>query len=132
FSGHAEDLHSLPRKQESAKWLALAGGEKAVFKAYRAAMAKKEYLWAKELAGRLYDVAPASKAYRQALADTFRALGQYSPGSIVRHFYIAAARSLEGETSHTLASVQSAEWVKADVLRAVSHLRTRLNPAKAV
>jgi alkyl sulfatase BDS1-like metallo-beta-lactamase superfamily hydrolase len=131
FSGHAEDIHSLPRVVESKKWIALAGGEQAVLKAARAAMKKKEYLWAKDLIVRLYDVAPANKTYRQLLADNFRALGQYSPGSIVRRFYIAAARSLEGETTHALGSVQGADWVSADAVRAVDHLRTRLNPAKA-
>jgi linear primary-alkylsulfatase len=131
FSGYAEDLHSLPRAVESRKWVDLAGGEPAVFKAHRAAMENKEYLWAKDLAVCLYDVAPENRAYRQALADVFRALGRMSPGSIVRHFYIAAARSLEGETVHTLASVQSADWIMADVARAVDHLRTRLDPDKA-
>jgi len=132
FSGHAEDIHSLPRRVASQKWVAMAGGEKAVLEAARKAMANKEYLWAKELAVTLYDLDPANKTYRQLLADSFRALGQYSPGAIVRNFYIAAARSLEGETSiHTLGAVQNADWVKADVKRAVDHLRTRLNPDKA-
>jgi len=131
FSGHAEDIHSLPRRVASQKWVAMAGGEKAVLEAARTAMANKEYLWAKDLAVSLYDLDPADKTYRQLLADCFRALGQYSPGSIVRHFYIAAARGLEGETIHTLGAVQGADWVSADVTRAVDHLRTRLNPARS-
>lgn len=131
FSGYAEDIHALPRTEASRRWVALAGGETAVREAYQTAMTNKEYLWAKDLAVRLYDLAPANPPYRQGLADCFRALGQYSPGSIVRHFYIAAARSLEGETVHTLGAVQDADWVLADVSRAVKHLRTRLNPHKA-
>lgn len=131
FSGHAEDLHDLPREELSKNWIALAGGEAAVLKAYRTAMEQKRYLWAKDLAVALYDTAPANKEYRQALADTFRALGQYSPGSIARHFYIASARALEGETVHTLGAVQEATWVTADPARAVDHLRTRLNPEQS-
>ncbi|MEJ8858296.1 alkyl sulfatase dimerization domain-containing protein [Variovorax robiniae] len=132
FSGHAEDLHSLPRAVESKKWLELAGGEAKVFDAYKAAAAKGEYIWAKDLAVVLTDVAPTNKTYRQALADSFRTLGRYSPGSITRNFYLASARSLEGEKTHTLGSVQDAEWVTADPIRAVNHLRTRLNPEKAM
>lgn len=132
FSGHAEDLHELPRAELSKNWIELAGGEAAVLKAYRTAMEQKRYLWAKDLAVSLYDAAPGNKDYRQALADAFRALGQYSPGSIARHFYIASARSLEGESVHTLGAVQEAAWVTANPARAVDHLRTRLNPEKAV
>jgi alkyl sulfatase BDS1-like metallo-beta-lactamase superfamily hydrolase len=131
FSGHAEDLHSLPRAVESQKWLALAGGEDKVFEAYKAATAKGEHLWAKELIVALTDVFPGNKVYRQAMADTFRTLGRYSHGAITRNFYLAAARSLEGETAHTLGAVQDAEWVMADAGRAVNHLRTRLDPDKA-
>ena len=131
FSGHAEDLHTLPRAVESKNWLELAGGEAKVFEAYKAATAKGQYLWAKDLIVALNDVYPANKTYRQALADTFRTLGRYSPGSITRNFYMAAARSLEGDTTNTLSAVQDAEWVLADPSRAVNHLRTRLNPEKA-
>lgn len=132
FSGHAEDLHALPRAEESKRWIALAGGEPAVLKAFTTAMEKKHYLWAKALAVALYDMAPDNKTYRQNLANVFRALGQYSPGSISRHFYTAGARSLEGELTHTLGAVQDAEWVTANPPRAIDHLRTRLNPHKAL
>ncbi|MEJ8853009.1 alkyl sulfatase dimerization domain-containing protein [Variovorax robiniae] len=131
FSGHAEDLHALPRAVASGNLLQLAGGEDKVFEAYKAAVAKGEHLWAKDLAVMLTDVAPGNKTYRQALADTFRTLGRYSAGAITRNFYLAAARSLEGETTHTLGAVQDAEWVVADPARAVNHLRTRLDPDKA-
>ncbi|MDM0108587.1 alkyl sulfatase dimerization domain-containing protein [Variovorax sp. J22R24] len=131
FSGHAEDLHALPRSVESKKWVELSGGEAKVYEAYRVAVGKGEHLWAKDLAVVLTDVAPANRTYRQALADSFRTLGRYSPGSITRNFYLASARSLEGETTHTLGSVQEAEWVVADTSRAVNHLRTRLNPEEA-
>jgi len=131
FSGHAEDLHCLPRGVASRNWLELAGGEANVHAAYRAATARGEHLWAKDLAIVLTDVAPTNTTYRQALADTFRTLGRYSPGVITRNFYLAAARSLEGETTHTLGSVQDSDWVAADTGRAVAHLRTRLNPDDA-
>ena len=131
FSGHAEDLHPLPRKVASQKWIALAGGPDKAFEAYKTAFAQGEHLWAKDLIVALNDVLPEVKAYRQAMADTFRMLGRYSAGAITRNFYLAAARSLEGETCHTLSSVQDAEWVMADPARAVKHLRTRIDPAKA-
>ncbi len=131
FSGHVEDLHTLPRAQSSRQWMALAGGEKAVLKAYRSAMADKKYLWAKDLAISLYDVAPGNPSYRQGLADVFRALGRYSPGSIPRHFYLSAALSLEGAAGIVRTTVQGTDWVMADLPRAVDHLRTRLDPAKS-
>ncbi|WP_077037428.1 alkyl sulfatase dimerization domain-containing protein [Pelomonas sp. KK5] len=131
FSGHAEDLHSLPRAVASANWQALAGGEARVHEAFLEAQRTGQHLWAKDLAIVLTDVCPDNKAYRQALADSFRTLGRYSAGVITRNFYMAAARSLEGEAVHTLGSVQDADWVMADAARAVNHLRTRLDPELA-
>ncbi len=49
-------------------------------------MKKGEDLWAKELATQLYYSDQGNKRNRQDLADVFRKLGQYSPGSIVRKY----------------------------------------------
>jgi alkyl sulfatase BDS1-like metallo-beta-lactamase superfamily hydrolase len=131
FSGRAEDIHGLPRDVLAKNMVKLAGGADNVLKSYQQAMEKSEYLWAKELAAHLYYSDPGNARYRKALADAFRKLGQYSPGSIVRNFYIAAALSLEGDEAFSLTSVQKADWVKEDPARAVNHLRTRIDPEKA-
>ncbi len=128
FSGYAEDIHSLPRKVYAENFIRLAGGSDKVLQSYKEAMAKGEYLWAKDLASKLYYSARENSQFRQALADVFRKLGQYTPGAIVRNFYIAAALSLEGNQDFSLSTVQPASWVESDYKRAVDHLRTRLNP----
>ena len=94
-------------------------------------MESAEYLWAKELAAQLYYADPGNESYRQALADVFRRLGQMSPGSIARNFYLSAANSLEGNKIITMAGVQSAAWVTANPDRAVDFLRIRINPELA-
>lgn len=131
FSGYAEDMHSLPRKVYAENFIKLAGGPDKVLLAYDDAMARAEYLWAKDLASELYYSKRDDAQYRQNLANVFRKLGQYSPGSIVRNFYTAAALSLEGNQDFSLGIVQPAAWVAHDYNRAVDSLRTRLNPGLA-
>jgi alkyl sulfatase BDS1-like metallo-beta-lactamase superfamily hydrolase len=53
FSGYAEDIHSLPRKDYAENFIKLAGGPDNVLQAYNEAMTKGEYLWAKDLASEL-------------------------------------------------------------------------------
>ena len=131
FSGRGEDMHRLPRVVQAENMIKLAGGEASVMDAYKDAMGKSQFLWAKELATYLYYSDTANAVYRQALADVLRTLGQYSPGSIARNFYTASALSLEGDKSFTLGKVQKADWVSSDYARAVDHLRTRINPQRA-
>ncbi|WP_051333498.1 alkyl sulfatase dimerization domain-containing protein [Aliagarivorans marinus] len=131
FSGYAEDMHSLPAEVKAERTIALFGGEARTLEAFQQAFQDKEYLWAKDLAVMLYQVDPTNEVYRQSLADTFRALGQRSPGSIVRNFYLASALSLEGDESVTLTYVESEKWIEADPKRAVNHLRVRINPEQA-
>ena len=131
FSGYAEDIHSLPRAVKADYLLELAGGVDKVVAAYEKAMESAEYLWAKELATQLYYADPGNESYRQVLATVFRRLGQMSPGSIARNFYLSAANSLEGNEIISMAGVQSAAWVTADPGRAVNFLRIRINPQLA-
>jgi alkyl sulfatase BDS1-like metallo-beta-lactamase superfamily hydrolase len=131
FSGFPDDLHSLPRDVMAEKLIALAGGPDKIMKQYDQAMQAAEYLWAKELAVQLYRSDPANKDYRQALADVFRKLAQYSPASSVRNFYLSGSLSLEGDKTVTVAAIQSADWVKSDIPRAINHLRVRIDPDKA-
>lgn len=131
FSGYAEDMHSLPAKEKAKRTVDFMGGEERVFEEFKRAFEAAELLWAKDLMVDLYYIDPANEAYRQSLADTFRALGQRSPGSIVRNFYLSAALSLEGDESVTITGVESAKWISADVSRAVNHLRVRILPEEA-
>ena len=128
FSGYAEDMHNLPDAVYSKKMIDAMGGVGSVYSRWEKAFADKEYLWAKELAVLLYHNAPKNKKARQALADTFRKLGQMSPGTIVRNFYITAARSLEGDTHVSMMKTNDAQWVETHLGDAVDYLRTRLNP----
>jgi len=131
FSGRAEDLHTLPSAVEARNMIKLAGGVENVFNAYQSAMKKEEYIWAKDLATMLYNDKPQDKKVRQALADVFRELGKLSPGLIARNFYISAALNLEEKNEASLVSVESEQWVKTDLARAVKFLRVRINPEKA-
>jgi alkyl sulfatase BDS1-like metallo-beta-lactamase superfamily hydrolase len=131
FSGYAEDIHSLPRAAKADYLVKLAGGAEKVVAAYEEAMENAEFLWAKELAAQLYYTDPANETYRQALADVFRRLGQMSPGGIVRNFYLSAANSLEGSDVISIAGVQSAAWITANLDRVVDFLRIRINPQLA-
>jgi len=131
FSGYAEDIHNLPKKVEADYMIQLAGGMDKMHASWKKAYNKAEYLWAKQLATYLYFSDPANKNSRQALADTFRKLGQYSEGLIVRNFYIEAALSLEGNEDITITGTQSAEFIESDVIRGVNYLRTRINPEKS-
>jgi alkyl sulfatase BDS1-like metallo-beta-lactamase superfamily hydrolase len=131
FSGFPEDLHGLPDEVLAEKLIALIGGSDKVMKQYDQAMSDEEYLWAKELAVQLYRSAPGNTDYRKALADVFRKLGQYSPSSSVRNFYLSASLSLEGDKSIVVAKIQSSDWIMADIPRAINNLRVRIDPKKS-
>lgn len=131
FSGNPEDLHDLPKAEKAQYTIRLAGGIDNVTKQWNEAMDNGEYLWAKELAVTLYYNDPASKDAREALAKTFRKLGQASEGLIIRNFYLAGAQSLEGNEQPSLSGVQSKEWVKENLSTTVDYLRTRINPELA-
>lgn len=131
FSGYAEDLHNLPAEEKATRTVSFMGGEERVYQEFKRAFDASELLWAKDLILDLYYIAPDNEAYRQSLADTFRALGQRSPGSIVRNFYLSSARALEGDDKVTITGVESKKWIAADVKRAVNHLRVRIIPEQA-
>lgn len=131
YSGYAEDIHSLPRKVMAEKMITLAGGNDKMMELYQKAIVDAELIWAKDLAKYLYYSDKSNVIYRKALGDVFRLLGQRTPSLIVRNFYMAAAMSLEGNENFTLSSIQSKEWVKADIPRAINHVRTRINPELA-
>lgn len=131
FSGYAEDIHELPRKVMAEKMIAMAGGADKMMEMYKQAIANSEFIWAKDLAKYLYYTDKSNEKYRKALADAFRHLAQRTPSIIVQNFYTAGAMSLEGNHAFSLNSVQSTEWVKTDISRAINHLRTRLNPELA-
>ncbi|MGL6313331.1 alkyl sulfatase dimerization domain-containing protein [Vibrio sp. WXL103] len=131
FSGQPHELHNLPNAKHAEYMIKLAGGVEATYVAWQEAMAQGEFLWAKELSSALYFNAPGNTVARQAFADTLRELGRRSEGTIVRNFYIAGARSLEGDTDVTLSGRQSAAWVEREPGTAVNYLRTYVNPTRA-
>ena len=131
FSGQPHQMHNLPSQEKAKYMIELAGGVEATFTAWEQAMEKGEYLWAKELAVNLYYNAPANEVARQALADSLRKLGQYSEGLIARNFYIAGARSLEGNAEPSLSGTQGAAWVAGNPGQAVDYLRTKISPTRA-
>ena len=124
-------MHNLPVLEKTQRTVNMMGGEERVFAEYQRATDAKEFLWAKDLAVKLYNLDPANPTYRQELANTFRELGQRSPGSIVRNFYLSSARSLEGDENVTLTAVESEQWIKSDLKRAVNHLRVRVLPEES-
>ncbi len=130
YSGYAEDMHNLPNDVYANYMLELIG-EDGIREAYAKAMEAGEYLWAKELAVIMYHHAPQDEAARQALAASFRKLGQLSPGLIARNMYMSAAQSLEGNTAVTMTEVQSAQWAASDLDTSVDYLRTRIVPERA-
>jgi len=126
------DLHALPRAQSQARWTELAGGLDAVLAQTRAAMVKKEYAWAAELATAALNTDGACAEAKQLKADAFRAMAQVTTASNTRSWYLTQARELEGlldTWKMPMRFVNATMVAQMPIATYVNALRLRLDPS---
>ncbi|WP_298211057.1 alkyl sulfatase dimerization domain-containing protein [Acidovorax sp.] len=96
FGTDTVELHALPRTQAHARWTELAGGVASVVTQAQAAMARREFAWAAELATAALHTEPGSTLASQLKADALRAMGQVTTAANTRSWFLTQARELEG------------------------------------
>ena len=96
FSGNISELSPLPPGERGQRWVALAGGAKALLAEARNALAQDDPQWALELTDPLMAIAADDADVRTLRADAAEALGARSSNPNARHYYLSVARELRG------------------------------------
>lgn len=134
FGHDTAELNPLPLKVEAARIVEGFGGRAAVMAKAQKAIADGEQNWAAQLMSYLLRIDADDSEARQIKADCLRYMGQRTPASVVRNWYLEEAVHLEGKADITKPVIQSANL---DVMRQnppgtfVRGLRFRLHPGKA-
>lgn len=132
FGSDTVELHPLPEQESARRWCALAGGVEAVLAQAQAALEKKEYQWAAELATQALRAGASSAAARQTKADALRAMGQVTTAANTRSWYLTQAHELEGQVDTRkvpINFVSAATVRQMPVATYVNALRFRVDPA---
>lgn len=134
FGNDTAELNPLPLKVEADRIVAGFGGREKVMEAAQQAIADSEQNWAAQLMSYLIRIDAEDTEARQVKADCLRHMGQRTPASVVRNWYLEEAVHLEGKADISKPVINSANL---DVMRQnppgtfVRSLRFRLHPGKA-
>jgi alkyl sulfatase BDS1-like metallo-beta-lactamase superfamily hydrolase len=132
WDGDAATLFRLPRRESALRLVPALGGRDRVIALAKEAQQKKEYAWALELTGYLWQLNPKDAELRQLKADLLRTAAQNTTSMIARSFLLSAALDLEGKAKvprlvpPTLAQIKSTEAGEF-----VNRHRIRIDPVKA-
>ena len=94
FDGNATSLSPLLPEEEATRFVKLAGGQKAVLKAVKAALSEGDYQWAAELSDRLLALEPANQEYKNLKADALNGLADNNETATARNYYNTSAQEL--------------------------------------
>jgi len=97
YGTDAATIHPVPPRIEAERIVDGFGGTDAVLAKVQEAMADREYAWAAQLVTYVLRLDPDHAAARQLKADALRRMGQATPASITRNFYLTQALELEGK-----------------------------------
>lgn len=131
FDNDVTKLFSIHPKDEAERLVSLIGGRDAVIAAAADALDRKEYAWAAQLIQYVYVLDPQDDEARQLKADTLRAMGHLTTGSIPRAFLLTEARALEGEVDIPRLIPPTPETIAASPEVFVNYFRVRIDPSKS-
>ncbi|HEU4410913.1 MAG TPA: alkyl sulfatase dimerization domain-containing protein [Polyangiaceae bacterium] len=94
FDGNPSNLHALPPRESSPKYVKLMGGPTVVLSAARRAAERGEYRWAAELMNKLLFTEPDNEEAKAFQADVLEQLGYQAESGPWRNFYLMGAREL--------------------------------------
>lgn len=131
FGKDTAELHRPPVAEQARRTIALAGGADRVADEVRAALSRREFAWAAQMAGWLLDGGHDTEANRRLKAKALRAMGQVTTAANTRSWYLTQARELEGLADTRVPPVR---FVNANMVRQmppltyVNGLRFQLSP----
>lgn len=131
FDNDVTKLFSIHPRDEAERLVALIGGRDAVVAAAADALERKEYAWAAQLIQYVYVLDPQDAEVRQLKADSLRAMGHLTIGSIPRAFLLTEARALEGAVDIPRLIPPTPETIAASPEVFVDYFRVRIDPSKS-
>lgn len=94
FDGNATNLFPLADRDRATRIVQLAGGERAILEAARAAQDQGEFQWAAELADYLLVNEPEHRQARQLKAEALSELGERQISANARNYYLSSGQAL--------------------------------------
>ena len=132
WDGDAATLFRLPRREVALRLVPALGGRDKVLALAKGAQQNKEYAWAMELVGYLWQLNPNDTELRQLKADLLRTAAQNTTSMIARSFSLSAALDLEGKAKvPRLIPPNLAQIKSTDAGEFVNRHRVRIDPIKA-
>lgn len=95
FDGNPTSLGSLAPEDEARKFIALAGGEDALWQAVEMARAEADYQWALQLVDRFIFAGIDTHRARKTKADILRIHADSQINCPTRHYYLQSAKELD-------------------------------------
>ena len=95
FDGNPTSLGSLAPEDEARKFIALAGGEDALWQAVEMARAEADYQWALQLVDRFIFAGIDTDKARKTKADILRIHADSQINCPTRHYYLQSAKELD-------------------------------------
>jgi alkyl sulfatase BDS1-like metallo-beta-lactamase superfamily hydrolase len=133
FDGNPARLHPHPPVEAGRRYVALAGGPRALLTKARAAYAEGDYRWVAELVNHLVFADPTLAEARELQADALEQLGYQAESGPWRDFYLTGAAELRNPRPPAAEPRQGAlgqlRALPADAL--LESLAVRLNGEKA-
>ena len=133
FDGNPSNLHKLPPKSGSIKYVKYMGGSKNVIEMAKKDYAQGEYRWVAEALNHVVFAEPDNKEAKDLLADTLEQLGYVAESGPWRNFYLSGARELrEGVKAVPTPNTNSPDIVQnMPIVMMLDYMAVRLNPEKA-
>ena len=131
YDNDAANLKPLAPIEEARRLVPLIGGRKKVLEAAKAALAKKGYSWAAQLANQVYLLDQQDKEARQLKADALRQMAYVSTGANDRAHLMSQALALEGKISIARLVPPPEDVIVTTPSRYVDYFRVRINPEKS-
>ncbi len=131
YDNDAANLKPLAPGDVAQRIVPLMGGREKVLAAAKAALDKKEYVWAAQLANYLYRIDAQDKDARQLKADALRQMAYVSTGGNERAHLMSQALSLEGKVKIARLIPPTPATISASPASFVDYFRVRIDPAKS-
>jgi alkyl sulfatase BDS1-like metallo-beta-lactamase superfamily hydrolase len=132
FDGNPSNLHPLPPRESSPKYVELMGGPAEVLKAAGKAVTNGEYRWAAELLNKLLFAEPHNATAKAFQADVLEQLGYQAESAPWRNFYLMGAQELRDGIPEPEMSSSDPSMVSAMTLEMMfDAIAARLNGPQA-
>ena len=131
YDNDAANLKPLAPVDEARRLVPLLGGRDKVLEAGRAALKRKEYSWAAQLANQVYLLDPQDAQARQLKADALRQMAYVSTGANDRAHLLSQALALEGKVTIARLIPPMPAAIAASPATYVDFFRVRIDPVKS-